>query len=100
MEIKQLQFLQQNIRKVIRDIQEDITTLKGAKRVYDEQGLLELEYAMHNQLVIARKELAKWVALQKSVKKQQRDQHEVNYFMKDVLAQIALQQVAEQEISE
>lgn len=72
----QLQLLQSNIRAVIRTIQDDLIAAKAMKRHYDETEQLDAEYAMHNQVVQMRKDLKKWVALQKSCKNTLKEEFE------------------------
>lgn len=76
--IGQLQFLQQQNRGVIRQIQDDIVFYKANKRLNDEAGHLPAEYVFHNELQHARKELKKWVALQMSCKAQLRHAYGFN----------------------
>ncbi len=63
-----LQSLQGEFRKVISDIHTDINVFRAAKRKADESGDLETEYGYHSLLKAARKDLARFVRLQKATK--------------------------------
>lgn len=71
--IPQLQFMQLNLRNTIRDIQEDIVSYKLQKSLHDRAGNLDEEYAFHNLLQAAKRELKKYVGLQMATKQMLRD---------------------------
>jgi hypothetical protein len=52
----------------LKDIQEDVASIKYAKKLADENNNLEIEYEYHNMLKKAKASLKKFVALQKAVK--------------------------------
>lgn len=85
--IGKLQFLSANFKSVIRDIQNDIVLYKQQKRIADESGILEAEYAYHNLLKAARKELKKWVEMQMDCKAALREEYAFNAYGKQLAKQ-------------